>query len=349
MMSTKLTIIASLLVTTVALSGCQTDVVETQQTVAYERTNHISQAVYEVEFNAADMFSHRAQSLVTSMEGLCEGTIVVESVQRQWHETMVSWMALQGQERGPDDALEQSWNIQFWPDKKNTTGRKMSDLIKQPEAATSEQIALSSVTVQGLGALEWLLYDNSSDLLTEANTCQTAIAVSRNLAKNADKIALAWQNNPWVELDETHWNSEYVALLSNQIEYSMKKMSRPLANFGKPRPYFAESWRSETSMLNLKANIEAMQKIYFANGQGLDATLRQRGKPQLADSISNQFSMMLDTWPVEESLFSLLQTKQGYRTAYSQYNKLEQLNYLIHEEVAIELGVIIGFNATDGD
>jgi predicted lipoprotein len=45
----------------------------------------------------------------------------------------------------------------------------------------------------------------------------------------------------------------------------------------------------------------------------------------------------------------MLQTKQGYRNAYSQYNKLEQLKYLIHEEVAIELGVIIGFNATDGD
>ncbi|NMU18464.1 iron-regulated protein A, partial [Vibrio parahaemolyticus] len=51
----------------------------------------------------------------------------------------------------------------------------------------------------------------------------------------------------------------------------------------------------------------------------------------------------------DKSLFAALQTKEGYRMVLSQYNKLEQLKYLIHEEVAIELGVVIGFNATDGD
>ena len=145
------------------------------------------------------------------------------------------------------------------------------------------------------------------------------------------------------------WTSEYIALLSNQLDYSMKKLSRPLANFGNPRPYFAESWRSKASMQNLKANIEAMQSLYFAQGNGLDSLLRERGKSLLADSIKNQFETTLTTWPTEQSLFDLLQTKEGYRLAYSQFNKLEQLKYLIHEEVAVELGVVIGFNATDGD
>ena len=57
----------------------------------------------------------------------------------------------------------------------------------------------------------------------------------------------------------------------------------------------------------------------------------------------------LETWPEDKSLFAALQTKEGYRMVLAQYNKLEQLKYLIHEEVAIELGVVIGFNATDGD
>ncbi|POB68772.1 iron-regulated protein A, partial [Vibrio vulnificus] len=35
--------------------------------------------------------------------------------------------------------------------------------------------------------------------------------------------------------------------------------------------------------------------------------------------------------------------------ALTQLRKLEQLKYLIHDEVAVELGVVIGFNATDGD
>ncbi|KOO09850.1 iron-regulated protein A, partial [Vibrio xuii] len=136
----------------------------------------------------------------------------------------------------------------------------------------------------------------------------TGIAITENLHRNAEKIAFAWQENPWKSLDEKAWTSEYIALLSNQLDYSMKKLSRPLANFGQPRPYFAESWRSKASMLNLKANIEAMQSLYFAQGNGLDSLLRARGKSSLADSIKNQFEMTLTTWPTEQSLFDLLQT-----------------------------------------
>jgi predicted lipoprotein len=45
----------------------------------------------------------------------------------------------------------------------------------------------------------------------------------------------------------------------------------------------------------------------------------------------------------------MLQTKEGYRDALSQYNKLDQLKYLLHEEVAVTLGVVLGFNSSDGD
>ncbi|GAK82746.1 iron-regulated protein A precursor [Vibrio ponticus] len=329
------------------LAGCQSD----GQTLAKpEQTNHVSQGVYLVEFAAAQRFSQRASVLNQQFAAYCSTGDSAEQVKQQWHQTMLSWMALQGQERGPQAALEQSWNVQFWPDKKNTTGRKMSGLVAQDKADWQvEEIAAQSVTVQGLGSLEWLLYDSASDLATNANACQLGVAISANLANNAHKIASAWQSNSWSALKTKEWDSEYIALLSNQLDYSMKKLSRPLAKVGKPRAYFAESWRSGTSMLNLKANVAAMQQLYLAQGDGLDAHLRALDKASLADRIQAQFELTLQTWPTEHSLFDLLQTKQGYREVMSQYNKLERLNYLIHEEVAIELGVVIGFNATDGD
>ncbi|MDA0147760.1 imelysin family protein [Vibrio sp. LaRot3] len=327
------------------LTGCQS----TSQALHADQSSHISQAVYFVEFDAAQKFDAQAAKLKQSLIGFCAESTDIQTVQAQWHSTMESWMALQGQERGPQAALAQSWNVQFWPDKKNTTGRKMSALIKQDKQWQTSEIAKQSVTVQGLGSIEWLLYDKQSDIATNQATCHTGVAISQNLANNAKTIASSWQQNPWLELDQKGWDSEYIALLSNQLDYSMKKLSRPLAKVGKPRPYFAESWRSKTSMSNLKANIAAMQSLYLANGQGLDNLLRSRGKQQLADSIVHQFNYTLETWPIETSLFDLLQTKQGYQTVLAQYNKLEQLNYLIHEEVAIELGVVIGFNATDGD
>ncbi|NVD06823.1 iron-regulated protein A [Vibrio sp. JPW-9-11-11] len=331
---------------TLALFGCQTS---SDERLVFENTNHISQKVYEVETEFAGLLNTQATSLSQVMSKYCQRSVDVDTVKQQWRKTMQSWMALQGQERGPQAALAQSWNMQFWPDKKNTTGRKMQRLIATEQSWTQAQIAAQSVTVQGLGAVEWLLYDNKSDLATSATTCQTAMAISDNIQHNAALILQAWQLNPWTQLDAKQWQSEYIALLSNQLEYSMKKMSRPLANFGHPRPYFSESWRSQTSMQNLYANLVSMQTLYLARGAGLDAMLRDMDKAALADRIVNQFAMAIETWPRDKSLFELLQTKQGYQYAYAQYNKLEQLKYLIHEEVAIELGVVIGFNATDGD
>ncbi|WP_194435525.1 imelysin family protein [Vibrio fluminensis] len=313
-------------------------------------SQHMSQGVYLVELSAAKTFSQQASELDKVLNEFCRSGEGIHTLQSQWQQTMHAWMALQGQERGPQGALEQSWNIQFWPDKKNTTGRKMSALVKQDKRDWSaEDISQQSVTVQGLGSMEWLLYDKASNFKTSKNTCALGAAISRNLSNNAATVAEAWEENPWTELPQKNWESEYIALLSNQLDYTMKKLSRPLAKVGKPRPYFAESWRSETSLKNLEHNVVALKRLYLANGQGLDAYLRLIGKPQLADRILAQFNQTLETWPTETSLFALLQTKSGYQSVLNQYNKLERLNYLIHEEVAIELGVVIGFNATDGD
>ncbi len=341
-------LLVSAVVTALSLTGCQSTLSE--EASLAEKTNHISQSVYEVEHQSAYAFLVQSSSLEQAFNDFCASEAKDSSaVKQQWHETMRAWMALQGQERGPASALEQSWNVQFWPDKKNTTGRKMSALTKSDQVWSAQEISTQSVTVQGLGSLEWLLYDSASTLETNSNTCSTGVSIAQNLNAKAKMIADAWSMNPWKAMQKTQWESEYISLLSNQLEYSMKKLSRPMAKIGHPRPYFSESWRSGSSLANLKANVQSMQRLYFANGHGLDALLREQDKSSLADRVSRQFAMTLDTWPEEQSLFAALQTVEGYRTVLAQFNKLEQLKYLIHEEVAIELGVVIGFNATDGD
>ncbi|EEX41505.1 imelysin family protein [Vibrio furnissii] len=323
------------------LSACQSTGMPDSKA---EQTQHVSQPVYVLEYQSAERFKTEADQLAQAFGRYCEqADLDTDTLKTQWHQTMTAWMALQGQERGPAAALEQSWNVQFWPDKKNTTGRKMAALVHQDRAWSAEQIAQQSVTVQGLGALEWLLYDATSPLTSAP---KSALGISQNLANKADVIAQAWQQNPWKAMDVATWESEYIALLSNQLEHAMSKMTRPLANVGKPRPYFSESWRSKTSMLNLKANVEAMQALYLAS---LDGQLRERNLVELADRVKTQYANLVDTWPAEPSLFDMLQTKEGYRDALSQYNKLDQLKYLLHEEVAVALGVVIGFNSSDGD
>ncbi|WP_456295790.1 iron-regulated protein A [Vibrio sp. AK197] len=329
--------------------GCQSS--PQQSPFEMQTTSHLSQAVYEVEFEFARSLYQQAEQLNQQFGLYCQSPSEQGSqhLKTQWQMTMASWMALQGQERGPLNALEQSWNIQFWPDKKNTTGLKMSALLKQSTVPTVNQLATQSVTVQGLGALEWLLYEPQVQLHSDPQACQLGEAVAQNLLNKAQIIASAWQKNPWITLDKASWYAEYIALLSNQLEFSMSKLTRPLGNIGHPRPYFAESWRSKNSMLNLKANLQAIEQLYLTQRGGLDNLLRERGRSDLADRVKNQLRATIETWSTQESLFDLLATKQGYQQVLAQYNKLEQLKYLIHQEVAVELEVVIGFNATDGD
>ncbi|MGR6861670.1 imelysin family protein [Aliivibrio salmonicida] len=333
-----------LLSSTVLLAACQS----TNNTEQVPNSAKMVDHAYYIEQQSAQRLAQSSQLLAEQFSAYCSLSVNKEVVTEQWQQTMQAWMALQGQERGPEVALSLNWNVQFWPDKKNTTGRKMSQLLKKDQEWSNELIQQQSVTIQGLGAVEWLLFDKASTL-PKSESCQLGQAITANLALNTQQIAQAWQVNPWSQLDEAMWLNEYIALLANQLDYSMKKLSRPLAKIGQPRPYFSESWRSETSLIWLKYNVMAMRDLYLANGVGLNRYLQEQGHSDLAERIEDHFHSTLDTWPESPSLFAELQTKSGYQNTLALYNKLEYLKYLIHEEVAIELNIAIGFNATDGD
>ena len=329
------------------LVGCQS--IQVAKDDSSNKANNASQAVYMIELRSSQKLYSNSVQLQKSFTALCQDVDSHDNLERarlSWHQTMLSWMALQGQQIGPDQALEQSWKVQFWPDKKNTTGRKITELLKQHRTWTQADIADQSVAAQGLGAMEWILFDSASTITSDEPLCQLGQAISQNLASKTKLIEQAWLDNPWRQLDDKAWLADYVSLLSHQLDYTIKKLSLPVAKVGHPKPYFSESWRSQTSMQNIKANVEAMDKLYRA---GLEQRLRANGDSRLADGIASQFSSTIELWPESPSLFQLLKSQKGYQTVLSQLNKLEQLRYLIQDEAAVKLGITIGFNATDGD
>lgn len=316
-----------------------------------QHSEHQSQAVYLLEFDAAEQFYLKAQALEQSFQRYCLSSNTLTEVQQHWRETASQWMSLQGQERGPIEALAQNWNIQFWPDKKNTTGLKMNALVASKDNVDGEYIHQQSVAVQGIGAIEWLLFDKASPVHLEnhADACRVGLAIMENFSSNSRLILQAWQHNPWLNLDNQTWQSEYLSLLSNQLAFATSKLERPLANIGAPRPYFSEAWRSQYSLHLLRLNIETLRRLYHIENVGLEALLRAQQQGDLADRVEDQFLSLLEHWPEHDDLFESLQTRDGYRQALSLLNKLKQLDYLLNQEAAAALGVVIGFNSTDGD
>ena len=310
----------------------------------------VSKTIHQQHLKAANQFSSAAGGLNLAMTSLCRegGDGALESAQQAWTETMQSWMTFQGREKGSEDALALSWQIQFWPDKKNTTGRKLGQLLKQDTAWTVEDLASQSVAVQGLGAVEWFLYEQPQ-ALSSPEGCQLAMAVTGYINQSGKALVDAWQANPWQAMTPELALGEYLGALNNQLDYSIKKLQRPMGKPGHPKPYQAESWRSGTSMVNLRASVVAMQELYLAQGYGLDQLLRDKGYAGTADRLKQQFADLLATWPAEPSMTAMLKSREGYRQLISIINGLEYIKWTLQDEVAPELGIVVGFNATDGD
>ncbi|HGP5080327.1 TPA: imelysin family protein, partial [Vibrio cholerae O1] len=86
---------------------------------------HPSQAVFELERESAHLLAEQTKQLQQRMAHYCQApTTDISALKQEWQASMQGWMALQGQQRGPSAALDLSWNMQFWPDKKDTTGHK---------------------------------------------------------------------------------------------------------------------------------------------------------------------------------------------------------------------------------
>ena len=336
----------------ILVTGCtasQEEATVSQQysTNAFSMDNrsHVSQPMYQLQHARSTELWHKASALHHAVNTWC--LVEPEAITEPWHSAMASWMALQGQERGPQQALEQNWSMQFWPDKKNTLGRQMRELLKNEPYIDPSELANRSVTVQGLGAVEWLLFDPAAQASSAEQRCVLMASISAHTVSTASTMASAWQQNPWLELDNQQWQQEMFSMVNNQLDFMLKKLSLPLAKIGKPNPYFAESWRSQTSYSNLKANLQQLQSTLMVEG-GIVSSLEAIDSP-VASRISEALAQTIEQWPSDDSLFEQLPTKSGYRQALNAFNQLDYLNYLLTQEASQALGVTIGFNATDGD
>ncbi|WP_232596157.1 imelysin family protein [Photobacterium phosphoreum] len=338
--------IAPLLLVAMMVSGCDSQTRSDSHITATAALDN----VHQLSLSAAELFAQQTQQLQQQTQLLCRQFSEQQlTLTRQvWQQTMKTWMALQGREKGSEAALALSWDIQFWPDKKNTTGYKLRQLIKQNKQWQPSELAQQSVAVQGLGAVEWFLYQQPQYLKND-NECQLAVAITTHLATTGQTLALAWLQNPWQSLSNLLALAEYLAAINNQLDYTIKKLVKPMGKPGHPKPYQAEAWRSQTSLANLKASIESLQALYLANGAGLDALLRDQGYQATAQRIQQRFTLLLADWPTSSSMVSLLKTKQGYRELINIFNGLEYIQLALHDDVARQLGIVMGFNATDGD
>lgn len=321
-----------------------------------------------------ESFLANSLALSQSVERFCartqRNTADLAALRDRWIAAMNAWEGIQNIQFGPVTEDNHAWKVQFWPDRKNLIARKTQQFVKRDDISLAT-LQEASVVIQGLSAIEYLLYDTPAETLLQDKDagrryCEHLHAAALNLHEVADRLYRGWHPASgnflavWTQPgpDNIHYPdaATSTAALIETLVYGLEvirrdKLERPLAlaTQGQPNSYLLEWWRSRQSLPAILINLRSLQQLFNAGGgTGLNTLLVERGNRQLAGDINRQFDQALSLGAAIEGIDapSRGDTPLALRQLYELLGKL--LSHIKHD-VPAALNITLGFNANDGD
>lgn len=298
-----------------------------------------------------------------------DGRLGGEASREAFHGMMDAWMAAQHLRFGPSELFLRADRTQFWPDKRGVTGRRLSQLLAKPDPAALEpqRFAQGSVAIQGLPALERLLFD-MPEAVEQPFACDLAVRIGENLNQISAGLLADWRDGPSayaaVLRDARQGNAEFLDAkeASLQLAKSLRsallivvdfKLQRVLGEEARnAKPKRAESWRSGRSLRNIAINLEAAQELYQKGGQGGFSALlrRQPDGPTLhveIEAVFRRTRKKLASLPA--SMTEALEEEGGWQRLAAVRDDVRQLLALVSGPFSQMLDLPLGFNSFDGD
>lgn len=293
------------------------------------------------------------------------------AMRSKWLAAMNAWEGIQNIQFGPVTEDNQAWKIQFWPDRKNLIARKTEQFVRRDDAISLPALQQASVVIQGLSAIEYLLYDKPADALlggVPGHYCEHLSAAAQNLHQVAERLYQGW--HPKGENYLGHWASPgednldfpdanaSVSAIIETLVYGVErikrdKLQRPLGleAGGQPNPYLLEWWRSQQSREAILINLHSLQLLYGAGDSvGLADLLAERGAGELANRITEDFDLAISAIAsLETSLFQNHADPAAQEALRELHDVLGRLLSALKREVPAALKITLGFNSNDGD
>lgn len=297
--------------------------------------------------------SAAAERLEVSAARVCQGENpdLRQRLEDNWLSAYQAWQAVRFIQFGPIEQNSRGWQLQFWPDRKNLVGRKVGAWLNAAEVPDAEDIAGDSVAIQGFPALEYLLYDAGMEgkELSDPQTCALLQAITTYLADTTSALHRDWQAFGEHYLETPDYTATTLASAIQALELlEDKRLGEPMGLKGAPaNGYLAEAWRSGHSVRLVESSLEGLRSGFLP---GLSALLRQAEAVALADEFRDQLDKtLLQATELPSDLVTSLDDEEAFRGLQSLYLNISQLRHLLGNEIAAELGLVRGFNASDGD
>lgn len=314
-------------------------------------------------------FHDATVTLEGSVDSLCGGAAEasLESARRDFRETVRAWSRVETIRFGPVTEANRLERILFWPDRKGIGLKQVQAAIarEDPTAADPKSLAGKSVAMQGLGALEFVLFGTGSeDLLGPAGAyrCSYGQAIASNLDMMAGDIETAWSApdgiasqwaNPGPDNPLYRSDDEALTELFNVFVHGLE-MLRDVRLDGflgetatDDRPKSAIFWRSAATTRSLAADLDGLAALFEASGL---AGLLDAEEEWIAGSIRFEFAnagRVLDATgdPVAEALAD---AGRRDKLAYARI-VTSSLSELFGVRLSAALGLTAGFSSLDGD
>ena len=306
-----------------------------------------------------------------AIAALCEAPSedTLADAQAGFADLVEAWSAVEFIRFGPAREDNRYERLFFWPDRNGRGLNQVQRAIagEDPTVETVESLQGKSVALQGVLALDFVLFGTGAETLGEGapHRCAYALAIAGSIAGNSSDLLGGWEGdsgyaalmlNPgpdnMVYRTQGEALQELLRAMAEQLQIMHDAKILPVVGATPEDSNYrrAPFWRSEQSVPSMIANAQAMLNLNEAGGFAeLLPMDSQRYAGTARFELSQVVSRLTDLQDTGATLESLVTSEETHGRFASVALPVAGAMRVIGEVYPVELGLTLGFNSLDGD
>jgi uncharacterized protein len=329
----------------------------------------ITQAVEDAIRPGFADFAGASQQMRLAMEALCSAPSpsALAAVRGQFGAVVSTWSRIENYRFGPLMTDNRSDRILFWPDRKGIALKQVQAILAKKDQTAVDPATLKdkSVAVQGLGALEFILFGTGSEALESADgdfRCAFGSAVATAISDVGEEMRAEWFAEPGIstrmirpsEADPDYRSNdevlqELIGVMAHGVEAIRDQRILPFLgrDGAESKPKSALFWRSNLTVPSILANFQGLETLLVASDIWEYAPTEQFriGEEAKATFAAIAVEAAKVTGTVEQVVGDPAQKAALSAMVVSS----QRLGTLTGEELPAALGLSVGFSSLDGD
>jgi hypothetical protein len=316
-----------------------------------------------------DALAQSSGRLAKALEATCAGDKgAAASVTKEYAGTVLAWGSVEFLRFGPLSEVGRPERFDFSPDPRGVTQRQVAGLVSKRDATALDPAALAkkSAAVQGLSALEVLLFDDKRPITGDEDEaryrCQLATAMAKSTHALAEAVRAEWHG-------EGGWRPRMVAPRPDDARY--KSEEEPAADFARAlitglqmiqdreivpmitalptpdKPPRLPFQRSRLTARYAASGIKSAKALYDAMDLARSLPKDKAWMPRWIDAAFERLAR--DAPAAVEGMGNAKDSPERARDLRMVRFHIEGIRKLVGREIAPLAGLTIGFNELDGD